>query len=304
MLGRAPGPRPHRPVSDSGARQEPPRTAREVLARGRTFLAHKGVEGARLEAELLVAHALGLDRLHLFLELERPLARGELERARELLVRRARGVPSAYLTGQREFYGRSFRVTADVLIPRPESELLVDLVRERLAQASAARIADLGTGSGCLAVTLALELPASEVLASDLSAAALAVAAENAQRLGARVRFVAGDGLAPLCAWAPFDWIVCNPPYVDPRTAASLAREVREHEPSTALFAPEGDPDFWVRALLAQGLALVRPGGGLLIELGSDQASRLPALLGDRPHALHADLAGIARVLEVRAPAA
>jgi release factor glutamine methyltransferase len=139
------------------------------------------------------------------------------------------------------------------------------------------------------------------VTASDVSDAALAIAAENARRLGADVRFVAGDGLAPLAAHAPFDWIVCNPPYIDPEDAPGLPREVREHEPALALFAPRGDPDFWVRALLAQGLPLVRPGGGFLIELGLGQAARLGALLSGVRHALHADLAGIPRVLEVRA---
>ena len=335
-----------------------PRTAREVLARGRTFLERKGVDASRLDAELLVAHALGLDRLHLFLELERPVSQDELDHARQLLVRRAKGEPVAHLVGVREFYGRDFVVNADVLIPRPETELLVDLVRERVAprlrepepgaehpqsqpsQEGAApatahgrdegaaqeaqspneaqapnehrsatptpsptlRIADLGTGSGCLAVTLALELPDAEVVASDVSPEALVVAQNNAQRLGAQVRFVQGDRLTPLLAHGPFDWIVSNPPYVD--VAAELAPEVREHEPSLALFAPKGDPDHFALLLAREGLALVRPGGGLLVELGFDQAERLVPLLepqGLDLH-LHDDLAGVQRVLEIRKP--
>ncbi len=290
------------PRRGAARREEPPRTAREMLGRARGFLEQRGVEGARLEAEILVAHALGLDRLHLFLELERPVARAELERARELLVRRGRGEPSAYLTGLREFYGRTFAVGPAVLIPRPETELVVDLARERLAGAPAPRLADLGTGSGCLAITLALELEKAEVVASDVSAPALACAAQNAQRLGARVRFVEGDGLAALAPHAPFDWIVSNPPYVDPAEAGALAREVREHEPAGALFGPAGDPDRWARTLAAEAGRLLRPGGGLLVELGQGQAARLAPALARMPHALHRDLAGVERVLEVRVP--
>jgi len=275
-----------------------------MLGRGREFLERRGLAEARLEAELLVAHALGLDRLHLFLQLERPVVAAEVERARTLLVRRGRGEPTAYLVGEREFYGRPFAVRPGVLIPRPETELLVDLARERLAGARAPRVLDVGTGSGCIAITLALELDAPEVVAVERSAAALALARENAERLGARVRFEQGDAFAPLGGQERFDLVVSNPPYVDPAAADGLAPEVREHEPLEALFAPPGDPDHWARRLAREAPARLTPGGTLLVELGFDQAARLSA--EDGPFAaarFHADLAGVRRVLEwSRAP--
>lgn len=276
-----------------------PRTAREMLVLSRQFLARKGVAEARLEAELLVAHALGLDRLHLFLELDRPVQRTEVERARELIVRRGRGEPAAYLIGQREFYGRPFCVRPGVLVPRPETELLVDLARERLAGVRGARVAEIGTGSGCIAITLALELDEPRVVAVDVAREAVEVARENAARLAAEVEFHVGDGFAPLGEAAGFDLVVSNPPYVDPASAASLPREVRDHEPAAALFAPAGDPDHWVRRLLREAPPRLRSGGTLLVELGFDQAARLRATGGPFDAARwHRDLAGVERVLE------
>lgn len=276
-----------------------PRTAREMLARGHEFLAQRGVEAPRREAELLVAHALGLGRLQLFLALDRPLERDEIVRGRELLTRRGKREPTAYLTGKREFYGREFRVGPGVLVPRPESELLVDRARALLAGCSAPRLADVGTGSGCLAVTLALELPSSRVLALDVSARALEQARANAARLGAEVEFAQGDGLAPLAG--RFDLVLSNPPYVDPATRAALAPEVREHEPPEALFAPAGDADHWVRRLLAEAPPFLAGGGHLLVELGHEQGARVaPALAASAvPWRFERDLERHQRVLEV-----
>lgn len=288
-------------AADEPARADEPRTAREMLARGREFLEKKGVEAARREAELLVAHALGLDRLQLFLSLDRPLERDEVARGRELLVRRAKREPTAYLTGRREFYGREFRVGPGVLVPRPESELLVDRGRARLSGVAAPRIADVGTGSGCLAISLALELAGSRVCAVDASPRALEYARANAERLGAAVEFAQGDALEPLRARAPFELLVSNPPYVDPAARGSLSPEVREHEPPEALFAPAGDPDHWARRLLAGAGALLASGGGLLLELGHDQGARVASWseLAGRAFRLHRDLERIERVLEV-----
>ncbi len=305
-----------------GREPDLPRTASEVLARGREWLAARGFDEARLEVELLVAHALGLTRLGLFLELERPVDAEEVALARELLVRRARHEPVAYLVGQREFYGRPFQVTPAVLIPRPETELIVDRARELCgarradsavepepdpagpdpgASPRAWRIADLGTGSGCLAVTLALEIAGARVCASDTSEAALAVARQNAATLGAEVVFVAGDGPEALAEHAPFDVLVANPPYVDPAVRDTLAPEVREHEPALALFAPPGDPDHWIRRILDAGLPLLAPGGTALIELGADQAERALSLARERGLAARVldDLAGLPRIFEV-----
>ncbi|MEM7311327.1 MAG: peptide chain release factor N(5)-glutamine methyltransferase [Planctomycetota bacterium] len=274
-----------------------------MVARGREFLERKGVESARLEAELLVAHALQLDRLKLFLNLERPVTRDEVARARELLVRRAQGAPTAYLVGEREFYGRPFAVGPEVLIPRPETELLVDRARERAGERQGLRVLDVGTGSGCIAISLALELDEAEVLAVDISPAALAVARSNAERLGAAVELLEGDGLGPAAARGPFDLIASNPPYVDPKDAPTLAAEVREHEPATALFAPAGDPDHWVQRLVREAPALLAPGGALLIELGADQSERALAIAVDAglEASVTPDLAGIPRVLEASA---
>jgi release factor glutamine methyltransferase len=265
-----------------------------MLERARAFLERKGDAEARLDAELLVAHSLGLDRLRLFLELERPLDAPEVDRARDLLVRRGKGEPTAYLVGQREFYGRDFAVGPGVLVPRPETELLVDRARELAAErgSTALRVAELGTGSGCLAVTLALELPGARVVAVEISPAALEVAERNARALGAEVELRAGDGLAPL-AGDRFDLLVSNPPYIDPAERATLAVEVREHEPAEALFAPAGDLD--------EGLPMLEGGGVLLVELGLGQADRVRRLCAERglePRLID-DLAGTPRVLEV-----
>lgn len=273
---------------------------RDVIARGRDFLERKGIESARLETELLVAHALGTDRLHVFLDLDRPVDPGEVTRAREALVRRGKGEPCAYITGLREFYARDFRVGAGVLVPRPETELLVDLGRERLEGTEGARILDVGTGSGCLAITLALEVSGAKVTALDVSNEALAYARENATSLGADVSFLQGDGTEPVRGQR-FDLVVSNPPYIDPAgDQDALQASVREHEPPLALFAPQGDPDHWVRRLAAED-ALLETGGTLLVELGYDQSDRVAAWLTERgtPHRIHEDLAGIPRVLEL-----
>lgn len=285
-----------------------PRSAGDMLALARAFLERKGVEEARLEAELLVAHALGLDRLRLFMQLDRPLLSAEIDRARDLFVRRGKREPLAYITGEREFYGRPFKVGPGVLIPRPETELVVDEARRLATElgTSAPSIADVGTGSGCLAITLALEIAGARVSAFELSPAAILCAQRNAELLAAKLEFVEGDALATLGPRAPFDLLVSNPPYVMPEERGTLASEVLEHEPALALFAPEADADFWARTLLERGRAWLVPGGALLIELGHRQGQRVLELargLGWNA-VLVRDLAGIERVLVARASGA
>lgn len=279
-----------------------PRTAGEMLAKAREFLVRKSTDSPRLEAELLVAHALGLTRLELYLQFERPVTPAEVAVARELLVRRGKREPVAYITGSREFYGRSFRVTRAVLVPRPETELIVDLVRAAQRTQPLPRVLDIGTGSGCLAVTLAHELQASHIVALDVSAAALEVARDNALRLHAQVEFVEGDGPEALGAREPFDLIVSNPPYIEPREAASLAADVRDWEPALALFTPPEDPDHWLRRLCAAVQERLSDTGLALVELGHQQAPR--ALELGRGLGLvartHRDWGGIERVLELR----
>src|SRR5258708_720028 len=167
----------------------------EVLRLSTSFLAQRGSESARLDAELLTAHTLGLRRLDLYLQYDRPLREEELGPIRALLRRRAQGEPVAYLVGEREFHGRTFRVTPAVLIPRPDTETLVGAALAWAHENGATRIADIGTGSGCIAVTMAAELPGATVLATDVSEDALAIAAENARRnaVGERARGVQGS---------------------------------------------------------------------------------------------------------------
>ena len=211
------------------------RTVLDVVRLSTTYLSEHGSDSARLDSELLMAHALGIERLGVYLQYDRPLGDHELDTIRILLRRRGRGEPIAHLTGRREFYGRSFRVTPAVLIPRPETETLVErAIKVAREQGGELRIADLGTGSGCLACTLAAELPGATVIASDLSAAALAVAAENAEALGVagRVLFVEGGWAEGLVAG--LDLVVSNPPYVTSAEMEELPRDVT-FEPRLAL---------------------------------------------------------------------
>ena len=227
-------------ASTSPGGPEGARTVLDVVRLSTTYLAEHGCDSARLDAELLVAHALSMERLDVYLQYDRPLADHDLDTVRVLLRRRGRGEPIAYLTGRREFYGRSFRVTPAVLIPRPETETLVErALKVAREQGGELRIADLGTGSGCLACTLAAELPGATVIASDVSAAALTVAAENAEALGVagRVLFVEGGWTEGLVA--DLDLVVSNPPYVTSAEIEELPRDVT-FEPRLAL---DGGPD-------------------------------------------------------------
>ncbi|WP_374246499.1 peptide chain release factor N(5)-glutamine methyltransferase [Zoogloea sp.] len=249
------------------------------------------------EARLFLRAILGVSAARIAAYPEDTLTPEQAERFAELLARRAAGEPVAYLLGVREFYGRDFQVSPAVLIPRPETELIVDLVRERVPAGAAPAILDLGTGSGALAVTLALELPAATVTAVDFSSAALAVARANAAALGARVRFVESDWFAALAAGERFDAIVGNPPYVadgDPHLAEGDVR----FEPASALASGPAGLDDIVRIVDAAP-AYLAPGGWLLLEHGYDQAAAVRELLlagGFAQVASARDLAGIERI--------
>jgi len=281
-----------------------PRTVLDFLNRSRRFLEGKRIESARLEAEILLAHVLGCRRLDLYLAYDRALAAGEVDRYRDLVTARAQRVPTAYLTGRREFLGLEFTVTRDVLIPRPETELLAEEALEFLRGREAARVVDVGTGSGCLAVTLAVRRPDLGVDAVDRSRAALAVARANAERHGVlgRVRFVEGDLLEPFRG-APWDAVVSNPPYVAEADAGSLPEEVREHEPAAALF---GGPDGLavLRRLVDGSAAVLRREGALIVEVGAGQGGSVSALLEEAGGYLDVrrrkDFAGIERIVTAR----
>lgn len=247
----------------------------------------RGIESPRLDAEVLLAFALDLDRVKLIVEANKPLSADELGRFRELVKRRRRHEPVAYLRGFREFYGRSFRVDARVLVPRPDTETLVQVALERTSRAPlATRALDLCTGSGCVAITVARERPTAKVVAADLSGDALAVARENALRLGAyNVAFAEGDlyeALAALPAWLRrFDVITANPPYIPSGEMATLPPDVRDFEPKLALDGG-GDGLDVARRVIDGAPAVLAPGGVLAVEIGAGEASATRALFEAR----------------------
>jgi len=251
---------------------------------------------ARLEARVLAAFAWNVSPAWLIAHDTDPLSDAHVAAFETLLMRRLEGVPIAYLVGAREFYGRPFLVSADVLIPRPDTELLVERALARIPSDQAVDVLDLGTGSGCIAITLALERPLARVTAADRSAAALAIARRNADILNARVEFLSSDWFAAL-AGRRFDLIVSNPPYVaaaDPH----LARGDVRFEPLTALAAGHDGLDD-LRRLIRAACAHLKPGGSLLLEHGYDQADAVVELL--RQHGFEQtctlrDLAGLDRV--------
>ncbi|RME96270.1 MAG: peptide chain release factor N(5)-glutamine methyltransferase [Verrucomicrobia bacterium] len=254
-------------------------TVLEVIQRSTEFLARKGIESPRLQVEWLLAHVLGLPRLQLYLNFERRLTDAELEALRDLLRRRARHEPLQHLLGTAVFCGLEFTVNRQVLIPRPETEVLADLALQWLkSRPGQPRVLDFGTGSGCLAVTLAREHPAARVRALDVSAEALAVARENAARHGVaeRIEWLEGEGWAGVPAGSRFDLIVANPPYIPTGDLAGLPPEVRDFEPRAAL---DGGPDglrFYRE--LAAGRERVEPGGRLMAEFGDGQAEAVVGL--------------------------
>jgi release factor glutamine methyltransferase len=290
----------------------PPQTTLEYLRRAVDFLAARSAASARLDAEVLLAFVLATDRIGVYLRFDQPLAPREVDAYRDLVRRRGAGEPVAYLTGTREFWSIPLTVTRDVLIPRPETELLVARVLAVLAVAGAEpsgvptprRILDLGTGSGALAIALARELPHALVTAVDVSPQAAAVAAGNARRAGVaeRVTVVVGSWTSALDPAARFDVIVSNPPYVPTAELAGLAAEVRA-EPTLALDGGE-DGLAAYRALVPGAAAHLAPGGWLLVEVGAGQAETVAAIFaaaGLQGVAWHADLAGVARVVAAAA---
>jgi len=301
--------------------KSPGRDVRAALREGIARLRTAGTPSHTLAAELLLMHVLGRERAWIYAHPEEPVDAGVEERYFELVARRAAGVPTQYLTGKQEFWGLEFEVTSDVLIPRPETEHVVEVALERIGppnwedeqagrpRGSALRIADVGTGSGCLAIVLAHELPGAEIFATDISEAALEVARRNAERHGVakRITFARCNLLdaflhnsrltnheSPL-----FDIIVSNPPYIAGKDAPALQREVREHEPSAALFAGPRGLDFY-SPLVQQAEQLLKPGGALVLELGYSSLRFVQPLLEGpawTSSRVTNDLAGIPRVL-------
>jgi len=273
-----------------------------VLAQARQRLADS--DSPRLDAELLLAHVLGTSRSDLYTHPDRILHRQERERFDELIGRRARREPVAYLTGMREFWSLPLAVTADTLVPRPETELLVELAVGLARAWPSPRLADLGTGSGAIAIALARELSAAHIVATDNSENALEVARTNAGHLcPGRIEFRCGDWFRPL-ADERFEVIVCNPPYVADADPALQDTELR-FEPRGALAAGDDGLDD-LRRVVGNANRHLQPGGWLVLEHGSEQAPALHRLMQAGGYAAidtRADTAGLARITMARNPA-
>jgi release factor glutamine methyltransferase len=296
---------------------------RTALKTGIAKLREASVPSFTLSAELLLLHVATRDRTWLYSHPEENLPQEITDRFFALIARRAEGEPTQYLTGKQEFWGLEFEVTPDVLIPRPETEHVIEVALDRLALrelragrpqktiGEGLRIADIGTGSGCIAIALAKELPKAEFVATDISRAALEVAGRNAVRhgVGGRIRFVQGDLLersgeewmtsgesaVPLL----FDLVASNPPYIGRREEPTLAREVRDHEPEIALFGGEEGYELY-GDLIAQAAMHLKPGGILVLELGHDSLPAVQPLLDAAKWTnvgVTNDLAGIPRVI-------
>lgn len=250
------------------------------------FLRDKQSDSPRLDAEVLLAHARGCQRIELYTAFEEEADDELRESFRELIRRRAGGTPVAYLVGHREFFSMSFQVTPAVLIPRPETELIVvrvmDLAKEQ-AGGEALRIADVGTGSGVLAICSAKHVPSSSVTAIDISPEALAVAQANAEQheVAERIEFVQSDLFAKLPATAEYNIIVSNPPYVASSDMSGLAPGVRDHEPHLALDGGEQGTEI-IKRLIPQATEHLKPGGWLLMEVGPDNAALVEQLVADQ----------------------
>jgi release factor glutamine methyltransferase len=279
-------------------------TVRELLGPTRAYLEQKGVPSPRVDAEHLLAHVLAIPRLELYLDHDRPLERAEVDRLRELVRRRGLREPLAYVLGSWSFHGLELRCDARALVPRPETELLVERCLTLLAGTDGAAIVDVGTGTGAIALALAGGLPDARVTAIDVSADALALAAENAAAngLAARVELLEGDLLAPV-AGRGFDLVASNPPYVS--AGDEVDPEVSGYEPALAVYAGRGGRAIHER-LASEAQAALRPGGHLVLEVGEGQAAWLAehlAALGYTAIEITRDLRGVERVVSAQPPA-
>ena len=294
--------------------QTAPLIVRTALREAFAQLRAAGVSSHTLAAELLLMHALGRDRTWLYAHPEEAIPDSAAHLFASLLARRAAGEPTQHLTGKQEFWSLEFEVTPDVLIPRPETEHVIEVALDRLAvreiragrkqtfSGEGLQIADVGTGSGCIAIVLAKELPGATVYATDISSAALAVACRNAARhsVSDRIHLIEANLLDGDSLLTPlFDLIVSNPPYIGRREATTLMREVRDHEPEVALYGGEEGYEIYAE-LIAQAVAKLKPGGVLVLELGHNSLPAVQPLL-DAPTwsnvGVTNDLGGIPRVI-------
>ena len=295
------------------------KSLREALRHGIGRLREAEIHAYTLAAELLLLHVIGRERVWLYSHPEEQLLSAQMEQYEALLERRIAGEPTQYIVGKQEFWGLEFEVTPDVLIPRPETEHLIEVALDRLAvrdvragrptnfDGEGLKFIDVGTGSGCIAVALAKEFPAAQIHATDISAAALVVARRNAARLvpNATIHFEQANLLDPFSypvanhEQPRFDLVISNPPYIARREAPTLAREVRDHEPDAALFGgPEGYELY--APLILQAREVLKPNGVLVVELGHDSLPAVQPIVDLPPWdgiVVTNDLAGVARVL-------
>jgi len=294
-------------------------TVLEAIQRSTEFLTRKGVDSPRLQTELLLAHLLQQPRMRLYLDFERLLTPTEVDAFRELIRRRGQREPLQHITGSTSFCGLEIAVSREVLIPRPETELLAERGWTFLTKLSTlnssprhnavtagqpSTVLDFGTGSGCLAIALASKCPAAEVYAVDISPEALAAARRNAARhgLAERIRFLQGDGFAALPEEVRFDLVISNPPYIPNGDIASLQPEVRDYDPRRALDGGADGLDY-ARRLAAESARLLKPAGRIMLEFGDGQAEPLRAILQGQNwivEAIEEDYAHQPRILVAR----
>jgi release factor glutamine methyltransferase len=283
-------------------------TIARALVEAAQLLRQSGVVEARREAASLLEYITGRDRTFLITHAETALSPSAVRRLRDLVMRRAAGEPLQYITGRQDFYGLEYEVTPAVLIPRPETELLVEKTLELLSETNepASRICDVGTGTGCIPISILHERAGARAIGLDISLSALEVAARNAVRYGVRERFqlVASDCFAALDSFsARFSMIVSNPPYIAEDALAGLQREVRDHEPRTAL-TPGGDGLRIIRRLIEDAPRYLSAGGHLLMEIGFDQHEAVRSLIESQEVwellDIHKDLQGIPRIVALR----
>jgi release factor glutamine methyltransferase len=280
-------------------------TVRRVLDWTTAHLKQHGSETPRLDAEILLAHARGCRRIELYTRFDEPLSEAERAVMRELAKRRAKSEPVAYLVGHREFFSLDFRVTPDVLIPRPDTETLVLELLDAARALDSPRILDLGTGSGCIAVAAGVNLPTARVTATDVSEAALVVARQNAEAHAVtdRIRFLQGDLFAALAADERFEVIASNAPYIADSERETLQNDVRRYEPHQALFAGPNGTEILFR-IIDGAAARLAPAGSLLLEISPEQASAVRERIESSGHyegvRVVKDAAGLLRVVCAR----
>lgn len=272
----------------------------DLLSWTTNYFMRNSIDSPRLEAEILLARVLNMDRVYLYANFDRPVDEAERDHYKDYIRRRVAGEPSAYIVGYREFMSLDFKVTNEVLIPRPDTEVLVESIIELVREREKLRICDIGTGSGAIAVSLAHYLPNNIIYATDISSKALNIAQENALKHKVKINFLEGNLLSPVSGLGKFDIIAANLPYISPNDFSKLANEVKDYEPELALIA-EGDGLDLYRQLIPEAYDLLTPKGYLFFEISYDQGTKALKLVSDFAEAeLIKDYAGLDRLIMAR----